>query len=194
VFKVTSNYKSYCYSKSIFVSEANIPAYDTIAPEPSFTYYYNNNVVYFVNTSSYTTNATKYLWDFGDGKATETSENPNHSFSNGIFNVVLKVSNSKYTVVCTQKIEVPYVNRDYDWTKKPIAKFVYSQIGKGVYFQNASSNITSDTKYYWTFGDGETNADENPSYVFAASGTYSVVLKVTNDNISDSYSMVITVP
>ncbi|HOT15240.1 MAG TPA: PKD domain-containing protein [Bacteroidales bacterium] len=199
VLKVTQNYKSYSYAKTIFISEAEIPAFDTLKPTASFSYYYQNNVVYFVNTSSNVTSNTKYTWNYGDGKPTENAENPNHTFVNGKYNVVLKVTNSKYTVTSTQTINVPALQSDYDWSKKPVARFVYTREGKGVYFQNASSNITPDTQYLWTFGTIEnglpaTSTLENPYFVYSKPGTYSVVLKVTNANVSDSYPIEIVIP
>ena len=199
VLKVTQNYKSYSYAKTIFISEADVPAFDTLQPTASFSYYYQNNVVYFVNTSSNVTSNTKYIWNYGDGKPTENAENPNHTFVNGKYNVVLKVSNSKYTVTSSQTINVPALKSDYDWNKKPVAKFVYTREGKGVYFQNASSNITPDTEYLWTFGTIEngtpaTSTLENPYFVYSKAGTYSIVLKVTNANVSDSYPIEIVIP
>jgi len=200
VLKVTTNYKSYSFSRSVFITESEIAEYDTLRPIPDFVFYYKNSIVYFINTSSFTNSATKYLWNFGDGKTTETSENPSHVYENqGTYNVVLKVSNSKYTITCVKQVDFPYKNKDYNFDKKPIAKFVYSQNGKSILFQNVSSNITSSTTYYWTFGAIEGgniaySTQENPFYVYTNSGTYNVVLKVTNDDISDSYSLEITIP
>jgi PKD repeat protein len=192
VLKVTTNYKSYSCSKTIYVSEANIPVFDTIAPVPSFSYYYVGKVVYFVNTSSYTTSATKYSWNFGNG-STDTKENPSLPYTDGTYTVVLKVSNSKYTLSCSKQISVPE-NANYILNPKPVAKFVYSQEGKGIHFQSASSNIFPNSTFSWTFGDGETAKEENPFHAYATAGKYSAVLKVTNQNISDSYSLEITIP
>ncbi|MBK6595113.1 MAG: SMP-30/gluconolactonase/LRE family protein [Burkholderiales bacterium] len=44
-----------------------------------------------------------------------------------------------------------------------------------------SSSVTSDVlSYLWTFGDGATSTERNPSHVFTAAGTYSVTLSVSN--------------
>jgi PKD repeat protein len=57
-----------------------------------------------------------------------------------------------------------------------------------------SSQVSGDvTGYAWAFGDGGTSADANPSYTFAAPGTYTVVLTVSGPGGSASAQMVITV-
>jgi|JI10StandDraft_1071094.scaffolds.fasta_scaffold03994_14 PKD repeat protein len=44
-----------------------------------------------------------------------------------------------------------------------------------------SSTLTSDVlSYLWTFGDGATSTEQNPSHVFTVAGTYSVTLSVSN--------------
>jgi PKD repeat protein len=44
-----------------------------------------------------------------------------------------------------------------------------------------SSTVTSDVlSYLWTFGDGATSTEKNPSHVFTAAGSYSVTLSVSN--------------
>jgi serine protease len=47
-----------------------------------------------------------------------------------------------------------------------------------VTFTDASTN--SPTSWYWSFGDGGTSTAKNPTYVYAAAGTYSVSLTATN--------------
>ena len=55
----------------------------------SFTYTMIGNTVAFSSTSS---NASAYLWDFGDSSSS-TSSNPTHTFANGIYNVCMVISN-----------------------------------------------------------------------------------------------------
>ncbi len=47
-----------------------------------------------------------------------------------------------------------------------------------VTFTNFSQNATS---YSWDFGDGESSTDENPVHIFAAAGSYDIVLTAIND-------------
>lgn len=64
--------------------------------------------------------------------------------------------------------------------------------GEGVNFTENSTG--SATSWSWDFGDfmGTSNL-QNPTYNYAASGTYTVVLTATNVNGSDTYSQTITV-
>jgi PKD repeat protein len=194
VLKVTSNEKSFSYSKPIIISSSPNPSYDTVRPMPSFQYFYDGNVVHFVNSSSFTTASTKYYWYFGDGQEMD-DENPMHTYANGDYTVVFKVSNAVYTVSCTQNIHVPFEQTiNYDPSMKPLAKFVFSQQARIIYFQNASSNTTPRSTYAWTFGDGNVSFDENPYYPYTKAGNYKVVLKVTNESLSDSYTLDVTIP
>jgi PKD repeat protein len=194
VLKVTMNEKSYSFSKSILVTASANPAYDTIKPVPMFTYTYFNGTMYFINSSSYTTSITSYHWYFGDGSEDKT-ENPTHVYAKGSYSVVLKVSNIFYSVTIEKQIDIPVIQPvNFDSLRRPTALFVYTKQTVGINFQNSSSNVTPTTTYFWTFGDGATSTDENPYHNYAKNGTYEVVVKVTNDNISDSYSASVTVP
>jgi PKD repeat protein len=62
--------------------------------------------------------------------------------------------------------------------KEPSASFEFTATELTVSFSNTSSNATS---YTWTFGDGNSSTEENPSHTYAAPGTYTVVLTANND-------------
>lgn len=59
------------------------------------------------------------------------------------------------------------------------ANFGASANGLTVTFTNQSSGATT---YSWDFGDGGSSTDENPEYTYAAEGTYSVSLTVSDDS------------
>ncbi len=56
----------------------------------------------------------------------------------------------------------------------------------------------SPVKWNWSFGDGTTSAEQNPTHAYAAAGTYNVTLRVWNDLGSDTLSrpafIVVTIP
>jgi serine protease len=56
-------------------------------------------------------------------------------------------------------------------------------------------SIVSDgaTDFLWDFGDGNTSTDENPSYTFTESGTYTVTCTASNDNCSETSTLTIEV-
>jgi bacillolysin len=77
----------------------------------------------------------------------------------------------------------------------PTADFTTQINGLSVSFTDASSDGDgSIISWSWNFGDGNTSTAEDPSHTYAAGGTYSVELTVTdNDGASDSVAESVTV-
>ncbi len=74
----------------------------------------------------------------------------------------------------------------------PVADFTFTVSGKTVQFTDASTNAKT---YYWDFANGTSikledrvSDKQSPSYTYAASGTYSVVLKVLNLDVTTQAS------
>ena len=57
-----------------------------------------------------------------------------------------------------------------------------------VHFTDNSENAT---EWYWDFGDGTSSTEQNPTHVYAASGTYNVSLTVSNVNGKASKSLTV---
>ena len=126
---------------------------------------------------SFSTDATSYLWDFGDGN-TSTEANPTYSYSEGgVYNVKLTtVSSDNLTA-----IDSSYVN-------PVVLDFNYSAIDTQVTFENTSTGVES---LDWDFGDGSTlswdstdggevtDENYNPVYSYTDSGTFDVTLTAT---------------
>ncbi len=70
----------------------------------------------------------------------------------------------------------------------PIAQFSASPlqvcVGSNVNFTNQSSanGGPAIVQYAWDFGDGFSSTQQNPSHAYAAAGTYTITLVVTNSN------------
>ena len=73
----------------------------------------------------------------------------------------------------------------------PIARASYTQdppgfAGTPVQFSSAGSTwfggVPGPLTFIWHFGDGETAVEANPAHVYAAAGTYRVVLTVVDSN------------
>ena len=63
----------------------------------------------------------------------------------------------------------------------PTAAFSHTVSGLTVSFENASETFDGYKPFYeWTFGDGQSSTDTNPSHTYAAPGSYSVRLVVTD--------------
>ena len=74
---------------------------------------------------------------------------------------------------------------------KPAADFIFEVSNLTVLFTNASTG--DPTTFAWKFGDGTTSTAENPLHAYAAAGTYSVTLTVTNSTGSSTKSKFVTV-
>jgi len=84
---------------------------------------------------------------------------------------------------------------DPNVTPSPVASFNYSGDNNfapcSIKFTNQSENSVS---YNWDFGDGETSTETNPSHVYSAGGTYTVLLTVKNDaGVENESSKVVSV-
>lgn len=140
-------------------------ASDTTKCSPSLTVNFTN-----------ATNASSYLWDFGDS-TTSTQANPAHSYNNfGSFNVTLIAKDS---VGCIDTLTKPA----YIQIAKPVITFS-NLPAKGCIplTVNFSANIaTLDTvkTYLWDFGDGSTSSQPTPSHIYNSQGTYTVKLTIT---------------
>ncbi|MFN8298833.1 MAG: PKD domain-containing protein [Chitinophagales bacterium] len=75
---------------------------------------------------------------------------------------------------------------------KPIANFSSNNPSGGlVVFTDLSDNYP-DT-WHWSFGDGGTSTSQNPNHTYAANGTYTVCLRVTNAGGTDSICKTVTI-
>jgi hypothetical protein len=68
-----------------------VVALDATPPNISFNWVMNGNTVWFTNT---TTNATSYLWNFGDNKTSQLASPYHYYFFGGNYNVMLIASNA----------------------------------------------------------------------------------------------------
>jgi len=71
----------------------------------------------------------------------------------------------------------------------PTASFMHNVNGTVATFLNNSQYGTS---YHWDFGDGNQSTQQNPTHVYASVGTFNVVLTVTNNCGSDTYTTTVT--
>lgn len=134
-----------------------------IAPIASFTSMKTGLVVNFTNTS---TNATSYLWDFGDSN-TSTLTNPSHTYLPGVYTVILTAIKENQTNSYTQ--ELSFLN---DFTASPMSGIAPLTV---TFNTGASSHI-------WDFGDNQTSTVQNPIHVYQA-GIYNVTLTTDTNTI-----------
>ncbi len=177
-------------------SVGNVPTDDggIGVPVPDFTANVTSGAaplaVQFTDTSSHS--PTAWWWEFGDG-ATSPKQSPSHMYqSDGTYSIKFWAANAHGG------------NGDNDFVQKTGFITVNSSAGSGgggdggggvpvpdftanvtsgaaplaVQFTDTSSN--SPTTWWWEFGDGATSAEQSPSHVYQADGTYSVKLWAAN--------------
>lgn len=143
--------------------------------------------ILFDNTS---TNATSYLWNFGDG-TNSTVKNPTKTYDvGGTFSVSLTATGEGGSATTTKLVLVQQSAQ----SQLPTANFTFSGGGCtapcSVGFSNTSTNATS---YSWDFGDGTTSTNANPTKSYSSGGTYSVILTATNAAGSNQISKIVNI-
>ncbi|MFM1898432.1 MAG: hypothetical protein RL577_672, partial [Bacteroidota bacterium] len=136
----------------------------------------------------------KYTWKMGSNGALYTMSNDRvfkYTFNyKGNYTVCLTLTNTCKncdTTIC-KTVEVNCL------PCPATAEFVIDSIGaKGqVYLRNTSSNANT---YFWDFGDSSYSYQFSPSKTYAQSGTYTICLKVYNQqsNCYNTYCKTITI-
>lgn len=129
-------------------------------------------------------------WTFGDG-TTSTAQSPSHAFPGpGTYTVTLTVTDNQgaQSAPTSKTVTVAAPNQ------APTANFTSSCSGLSCNFTSTSSDPDGTLAgYSWTFGDGTTSTAQNPSHTFAAGGTYTVSLTVTDNRGAQSAATAKTV-
>jgi PKD repeat protein len=125
-----------------------------------------------------------YAWDFGDG-ATSTESAPSHAYAHGgDYTATLTVTDDRGGSG-SDTVDLTAVDAA---NQAPTAAFSSSCLNRACAFDAAGSSDPDGTvaSYTWLFGDGETGTGATPTHTYAASGTFSVSLVVTDQSGADS--------
>jgi PKD repeat protein len=146
----------------------------------------SGNVPLTVQFNDTSTNVpTSWLWDFGDGSANSTSQNPPHIYAtDGVYTVTLTtinaagrnaVTRSNYITVSLPRYPTANFSANVTSGIKPLS----------VKFTDSSQNATGR---YWDFNNDGTNDStaQNPTYIYNSAGVYSVKLTAVNTNGSSA--------
>jgi PKD repeat protein len=141
-------------------------------------------------TDKSTNSPTSWLWTFGDG-TTSTQQSPSKTYNTaGNYTVSLKATNGSGNNTKTMSITVTEPTN-----LPPVADFTVSKtsITKGETIQFTDKSTNSPTSWLWTFGDGTTSTQQNPSKTYNSVGNYTVTLKTANSFGDNSKTMSIAV-
>ncbi|HEX9366624.1 MAG TPA: PKD domain-containing protein, partial [Vicinamibacterales bacterium] len=171
------------------VSVVNAP------PIAMFTYTCNGFTCTFDGSGSSDPDGTIsiYQWYFGDG-GYALGATPSHTFAAGTYTVKLVVTSNDYREGTQSQTVILGANAP------PVTSFTFACSGLTCSF-SASGSSDSDgriLRYAWDFGDGTTLISgaipPNASRTYAAEGTYTVTLTVTdNGNAASQTTHVVTV-
>ena len=123
-------------------------------------------------------NLSSWQWDFGDGD-TSSLQSPTHVYNlSGNYTVQLTVSSGNDCAASySQTINI---------LEGPSAAFLTGNGCQGVSTnftdQSTVSSGSSIVAWQWHYGDGDSSQIQNPSHIYAAAGSYNVLLRVTSDN------------
>lgn len=187
--------------KNSFGCETSWSTQVTVTPNPVANFYYTtlceDLLVSFQNASfpNGAGNVESWSWDFDDPASGifnhSDLENPEHIFSApGTYDVTLTVTNfNNCSGTITKTITVG---------EAPAVEFTWDdsceQTLTNFYTDATVVNVNEVATYAWDFGDGQQSNHRDPQHLYAAAGTYTVTLTITNtDGCSNSISHLVTV-
>lgn len=187
----------YVYRETIIIDEEHPP----FPPVVDFvSVLSNNNHTYAVTDASVdwdgTIDGTSHTWDFGDGSAVVIGvASTSHTYVPGNYTIIHTAKdNDGLLGTKTLAIVVP--------NNLPVANFSFAVnlgdiTGQTIDFTDSSTDSDGTiVAWDWDFGDGSAHsALQNPTHVYAAPGTCTVTLKVTdNSGGQDQVSDTVTTP
>jgi len=174
---------------TIVPSTPNNPPLNPYAPVGPSSGNVGQSLSFSVSSTDPDNDQIRYCWDWnGDNSIEECSnygasgwtQTISHTFSApGTYNIKVKASDSRSSSNWSQSLSINilssglYVNigNSYSGTTGTSINFVPS-VGGGTY----------PYTYSWSFGDGQTSNQQNPSHSYSSPGTYNVNLTVTDVN------------
>lgn len=167
-----------CYvllSASQLYAQAPVVNFETTGPR-------NGCDLLVVNFTNKTTGATSYLWDFGDGGARSTQQNPTKAYMRpGVYSVTLTATNASgsNSKTITNYITV-HANPKPSFTVSPSEGCT----PVAATFVNTSTTSAAITKLEWNFGDGTVQGTTatNTAHTYTIPGSYGVSLVMADAN------------
>jgi PKD repeat protein len=161
-------------SQTVTIAGVNAP------PVASFTFSCSDLECSFNASASSDPDGTirSYAFNFGDGTTWIGGWGPFHRYAaDGSYTVTLTVTDNGNLTAQTAHVVTAALNK---W---PVASFTSACTGFTCTFNASGSSDPDGTirSYGWTFGDGATGAGVTASHTYAAGGSYTVTLTVTDN-------------
>lgn len=161
------------------------------SPNADFTFDNNNECdsmdVNFTNTSTGT--ISTYNWTFGNTNSFSGQNPPTQFYSSpGTYNIELTVADAQG---CSNTETKPVRVRE-----TPVANFSVNSVclnTPAVFTDLSTSGGDPITSYNWTFGDGISSTQQNPTHLYTAFGIYTVRQIVSNGFCVDTFEIQVTV-
>lgn len=123
-----------------------------------------------------------WLWNFGDPVSgindTSSLQNPSHTFTEpGNYNVELIVTNISGCVdTIISNIEIAEPGLEFSWVGDCFGSTTYFEVDETI------TNIAEVQSWNWSFGDGGTSSQQNPSHLYTIASGYYVTLSIVTIN------------
>jgi PKD repeat protein len=123
-----------------------------------------------------------WSWNFGDGSTAEGADQTHTYASESSYEVTLTVTDDDdATGTATHTVIVPPPPPSPNTA--PVAAFTSTCDGLACSFTDGSTDSDGTiVAWRWTFGNGTSSVNRNPSRTYGAPGTYTVTLQVTDDD------------
>lgn len=149
---------------------------DCLPPDAAFAQTANGLAYTF--TANAPGSAISWLWEFGDGNSANMP-NAMHTYSApGTYDICLTATSAcgvSDTFCQTESVGCPAPNAAFEQVTNLL----------NASFFDASSN--NPAQWEWTFGDGNTSTQQNPSHTYSTAGTFEVCLKTSSICGSDEF-------
>ena len=126
-----------------------------------------------------------YSWNFGDGSAASTAQNPSHTYNAACSCTatltVTDTSSPVKTTTATKTVTVSAVGAALTATAS--ATPTSGQVPLNVAFTGTATGGTPPYSYSWNFGDGSAaSTTQNPTHTYSSAATYTATLTVTDSS------------
>jgi PKD repeat protein len=172
---------------------------DTVAPPPcNLQAYFTHSAdsipapatIQFTNATINFNNTDSIRWNFGDGTPFSYAINPTHVYTTpGIYTVCIRVkrnSTNAGTPACIREyckqIKItgpPACNlvANFTWYRDSL-----TTVPNSYHFTNTTVPLAASDSIRWTFGDGTSSSQVNPTHNYTTTGTFTVCLRVIKRN------------